>query len=85
MFGRAGYITLLDEKAGVGLIDRYIMGYVVVISLPVILLFLITAIACYLLGRARGRQENLRLPQYNYGPPVTVPPHLGPHTPAPDK
>lgn len=31
------------------------MGYVMVISLPVILLFLIVAIACYLLGRARGR------------------------------
>ncbi|KAI3474645.1 hypothetical protein Pfo_029830 [Paulownia fortunei] len=58
------------------------MGYVVVVSLPVILFFLITAIACYLLGRARGREENVRLPQY-YGPPA--PPPLGPQSHAPDK
>ncbi|EYU34452.1 hypothetical protein ABFS82_10G096600 [Erythranthe guttata] len=64
------------------------MGYVVVVSLPVILFFLITAIGCYLLGRARGRKENLRLPQHYYGPPpVPAPPPqlLGPHTPAPHK
>ncbi|CAK9172807.1 unnamed protein product [Ilex paraguariensis] len=46
-----------------------IMGYVVVISLPVILFFLIVAIACYLIGRARGREEAVRLPRY-YGPPA---------------
>lgn len=42
------------------------MGYVIVI-----LLFLIAAIACYLLGRARGREEAAggRIPQY-YGPPA---------------
>ncbi|PIM99130.1 hypothetical protein CDL12_28379 [Handroanthus impetiginosus] len=56
------------------------MGYVIVISLPVILFFLITAIACYLFGRARGQKENARLPQY-YGPPVPAPPPLG----GPDK
>ncbi|GFP83164.1 hypothetical protein PHJA_000459800 [Phtheirospermum japonicum] len=58
------------------------MGYIVVVSLPVILFFFITAIACYLFGRARGRQENVRLPQY-YGPPA--PPQFGPQAPAPNK
>ncbi|GMP85001.1 hypothetical protein CsSME_00038320 [Camellia sinensis var. sinensis] len=44
------------------------MGYIV-ISLPVILLFLIVAIAAYLFGRARGRTEATGVPQY-YGPPA---------------
>lgn len=53
------------------------MGYVIVISLPVILLFLIAAIGCYLLGRARGREESARIPRY-YGPPA---PPIGASTP----
>ncbi|XAR69111.1 hypothetical protein NMG60_11000582 [Bertholletia excelsa] len=47
------------------------MGYVIVISLPVILLFLIVALACYLFGRSRG-QSQARVPQY-YGPPAPPP------------
>lgn len=49
------------------------MGYLFVISFPAILFLLIVVIACYLLGRARGRQEAATLPQY-YGPPVPAPP-----------
>ncbi|KAL8149892.1 hypothetical protein AgCh_006781 [Apium graveolens] len=60
------------------------MGYVYVISFPAILFILIVAIACYLLGRARGRQEAATLPQY-HGPPVPAPPStiLHSHEPAP--
>ncbi|ESW34747.1 hypothetical protein PHAVU_001G177600 [Phaseolus vulgaris] len=42
------------------------MGFVVVISLPLILFILILALVCYMLGRAKGRRQN---PQ-QYGPPV---------------
>ncbi|GER54308.1 60S ribosomal protein L12 [Striga asiatica] len=56
------------------------MGYIIVISLPVILFFLITAIACYLFGRARGRQQSTGL---SYGPPAAPP--LGPQAPGPYK
>lgn len=48
------------------------MGYVLVISLPVILLVAILALACYLLGRARGRSEASR-PTQIYGPPAPPP------------
>ncbi|KAK1265778.1 hypothetical protein QJS04_geneDACA015318 [Acorus gramineus] len=48
------------------------MRYVMVISLPVILFLVILAIACYLIGRYRGRIESRRVPQY-YGPPVPPP------------
>ncbi|XP_076944617.1 uncharacterized protein LOC143615366 [Bidens hawaiensis] len=44
------------------------MGYIIVISLPLILLFLIAAIGCYLLGKSRGRAE-ATIPQ-QYGPPA---------------
>ncbi|KAJ0657454.1 putative protein GAPT [Helianthus annuus] len=47
------------------------MGYIIVISLPMILLLLIAAIGCYLFGKSRGRTE-ATIPQY-YGPPA--PPH----------
>lgn len=57
------------------------MGYVVIISLPVILAFLIMAIACYLLGRASGRSEAARVPQF-YGPP---PPPVGAQSSPHDK
>ncbi|GMY14760.1 hypothetical protein FCV25MIE_09999 [Fagus crenata] len=43
------------------------MGYIMVISLPVILFILIVALAFYLLGRAGGRSEAAR--QY-HGPPA---------------
>ncbi|GKV05624.1 hypothetical protein SLEP1_g17611 [Rubroshorea leprosula] len=43
------------------------MGFVVVVSLPLILFILIVALAFYLLGRARGRRGSA--PQY-YGPPA---------------
>ncbi|CAA0830463.1 Unknown protein [Striga hermonthica] len=58
------------------------MGYIIVISLPVILFFLITAIACYLFGRARGRQQSTGL---SYGPPAPAPPPFGPQFSGPDK
>ncbi|KDP29131.1 hypothetical protein JCGZ_16520 [Jatropha curcas] len=45
------------------------MGYVIVVSLPLILFILIVALACYLVGRNLGRREAARLPQY-YGPPA---------------
>ncbi|KAG2690144.1 hypothetical protein I3843_09G170200 [Carya illinoinensis] len=44
------------------------MGYIVVISLPVILFILIVALAFYLLGRAQGRSQAARIP--HYGPPA---------------
>ncbi|CAL9758205.1 unnamed protein product [Musa acuminata subsp. burmannicoides] len=43
------------------------MGFVVVISVPLILLVAILALACYLLGRRKGRTEST--PMY-YGPPA---------------
>ncbi|THU74649.1 hypothetical protein C4D60_Mb04t35620 [Musa balbisiana] len=43
------------------------MGLVVVISVPLILLVAILALACYLLGRSKGRTE--ATPMY-YGPPA---------------
>lgn len=49
------------------------MGYVIVVSLPVILFILIVALAFYLLGRERGRNEVKRIQQH-YGPPVPAPP-----------
>lgn len=55
------------------------MGWVIVISLPVILLFLIAAIGCYLLGRASRRDESARIPQY-YGPPAPPAPPIGAST-----
>lgn len=45
------------------------MGFVMVISLPVILFILIVALAFYLLGRADGRREAVLV-----GPPVPAPP-----------
>jgi hypothetical protein len=57
------------------------MGYFVVVSLPVILFIIIVALAFYLLGRARGRSEAGRVPQY-YGPPA---PPFQAHSPATDK
>ncbi|TQE13118.1 hypothetical protein C1H46_001202 [Malus baccata] len=45
------------------------MGFVVVVSAPVILLILVLALAFYLLGRASGRRESPSAPQY-FGPPV---------------
>ncbi|KAM3217544.1 hypothetical protein BC332_23017 [Capsicum chinense] len=59
------------------------MGYVIVISLPVILTILIAALACYLFGRARGRREATMVPPY-YGPPPPAPPP-GVHSPPPQK
>ncbi|KAL4605455.1 hypothetical protein ACB092_09G030100 [Castanea dentata] len=55
------------------------MGYIIVISLPVILLILFIALAFYLLGRARGRSE--AVPQY-YGAPA---PPFQAQSPAHDK
>ncbi|KAK7829790.1 hypothetical protein CFP56_028853 [Quercus suber] len=52
---------------------------IIVISLPVILLILIIALAFYLLGRARGRTESV--PRY-YGPPA---PPFQAQSPAHDK
>ncbi|KAL4371320.1 hypothetical protein AHAS_Ahas06G0154000 [Arachis hypogaea] len=48
------------------------MGFVVVVSLPLILLILIVALACYLMGRAKGRQQACGYPQ-QYGPPAPPP------------
>ncbi|KAJ6922919.1 hypothetical protein NC652_016541 [Populus alba x Populus x berolinensis] len=45
------------------------MGYVMIVSFPVILFILIVALAFYLLGRGRGRSEAARIPQY-HGPPA---------------
>ncbi|PIA37325.1 hypothetical protein AQUCO_03000133v1 [Aquilegia coerulea] len=51
------------------------MGYVVVISLPMILLILILSISCYLCGRARGRTQASTATQM-YGPPPVTPVHV---------
>ncbi|KAK7337074.1 hypothetical protein VNO77_17633 [Canavalia gladiata] len=48
------------------------MGFVVVVSLPLILFILILALACYLLGRAKGRRQSSSYPQ-QYGPPAPPP------------
>ncbi|KAL8480693.1 hypothetical protein ACS0TY_026752 [Phlomoides rotata] len=50
------------------------MGFIVVVSLPVILFFLIVGITCYLIGKWRGRKENARLQTQYYGPPIPAPP-----------
>ncbi|EXC16204.1 hypothetical protein L484_024375 [Morus notabilis] len=57
------------------------MGYIVVLSVPVILFILIVALAFYLLGRARGRSQAESVPQY-YGPPA---PPFQAHPPPQDK
>ncbi|KAH7691146.1 hypothetical protein IHE45_02G097500 [Dioscorea alata] len=49
------------------------MGYVIVISLPLLLLIVILALACFLCGRAKGRYETRRPSQF-YGPPAPPPP-----------
>ncbi|CAL9002311.1 unnamed protein product [Prunus brigantina] len=48
------------------------MGYVVVVSVPVILFIVIIALAFYLIGRATGRREAFSAPQH-VGPPVPPP------------
>lgn len=45
------------------------MVYIVGVSLPLILFILIVALAFYLLGRSRGRNEAATIPQY-FGPPA---------------
>ena len=59
------------------------MGYVIFISLPMILLLFIIGIGCYLCGKHRGRNE-ATIPQYigPRAPPYGVQP---PHTQAPPK
>ncbi|KAI8556284.1 hypothetical protein RHMOL_Rhmol05G0240700 [Rhododendron molle] len=47
-----------------------------VISLPVILLLLIIALACYIFGRAQARSQAARASQY-YGPPAPCAPPQG--------
>nr|GMC46325.1 hypothetical protein LSAT_2X106500 [Ipomoea batatas]GMC48767.1 hypothetical protein LSAT_2X106500 [Ipomoea batatas]GMC50965.1 hypothetical protein LSAT_2X106500 [Ipomoea batatas]GMC56601.1 hypothetical protein LSAT_2X106500 [Ipomoea batatas]GME01750.1 hypothetical protein LSAT_2X106500 [Ipomoea batatas] len=57
------------------------MGYVIVISLPVIILFIVTAVACYLIGRKRSRDIAAgRYPQH-YGPPAPPPAVMSPPPP----
>ncbi|RHN48487.1 hypothetical protein MtrunA17_Chr7g0264301 [Medicago truncatula] len=48
------------------------MGFELVISLPLILFILILALACYLLGKYRGRKQSSSQPQ-QYGPPAPPP------------
>ncbi|BBH05988.1 hypothetical protein Prudu_017531, partial [Prunus dulcis] len=48
------------------------MGYVVVVSVPVILFIVIIALAFYLIGRANGRREAVSAQQH-FGPPVPPP------------
>ncbi|KAF6167833.1 hypothetical protein GIB67_027611, partial [Kingdonia uniflora] len=50
-----------------------VLAYIVYLYLPLILFFAILAIACYLIGRARGRAEG-RTVSHIYGPPVPAPP-----------
>ncbi|KAH7513196.1 hypothetical protein FEM48_Zijuj12G0170700 [Ziziphus jujuba var. spinosa] len=52
----------------VKLTGRIEMGFIVVVSLPLILFILILVLAFYLLGRSQGRRE-ASVPQY-YGPPA---------------
>ncbi|KAI3943553.1 hypothetical protein MKW92_024451 [Papaver armeniacum] len=49
------------------------MGFILVISLPFILLSILLGFGCFLFGRSRGRQELLNSSQV-YGVP-TPPPH----------
>ncbi|PQQ21106.1 hypothetical protein Pyn_21017 [Prunus yedoensis var. nudiflora] len=49
------------------------MGFVVVVSVPVILFIVIIALAFYLIGRATGRREAFSAP-HHFGPPVPPPP-----------
>ncbi|XP_058100304.1 uncharacterized protein LOC131245077 [Magnolia sinica] len=45
------------------------MGFVLVISLPLILFAIVLGFGCYFLGRAKGRQDVRTCPQV-YGEPV---------------
>ncbi|KAK7245122.1 hypothetical protein RIF29_39956 [Crotalaria pallida] len=49
--------------------ERRAMGLVVVVSLPLILFILALALACYMLGRAKGRRQA----QQTYGSPAPPP------------
>ncbi|KQJ83620.1 hypothetical protein BRADI_5g15835v3 [Brachypodium distachyon] len=53
-----------------------------VISIPAVLLVLILALGCYVLGRNRGRAEATSLPQFA---PPAPPPQFAPPAPAPPK
>ncbi|XP_068658733.1 uncharacterized protein [Aristolochia californica] len=48
------------------------MGFVLVISLPLILLVLLIGFGCYFLGRARGRHDIRTAPQA-FGMPLPPP------------
>lgn len=48
------------------------MAMVVVISLPLILFSLMLGVGCYLIGRARGRQD-IRTHAQAFGVPITPP------------
>ncbi|CAN0881208.1 hypothetical protein LINGRAHAP2_LOCUS14104 [Linum grandiflorum] len=48
------------------------MGFVFVISAPMILFILIVGLACYLVGRNRGRSQASSIPQV-YGAPAPPP------------
>ncbi|KAK1290969.1 hypothetical protein QJS10_CPB18g02086 [Acorus calamus] len=61
-----------DSKGGGTGAERFKMSYVVVISVPLILLKTILAIACHLIERYRGRNEAQSVPHY-HGPPVPPP------------
>lgn len=54
------------------------MGLVVVISLPLILFSLMLSVGCYLIGRARGRQD-IRTHAQAFGVPI-APPNANAHS-----
>ncbi|CAN1805403.1 hypothetical protein LINPERHAP1_LOCUS24262 [Linum perenne] len=49
------------------------MGFVFVISAPMILFILIVGLSCYLLGRNRGRSQASSIPPQVYGAPAPPP------------
>lgn len=55
----------------------YRMGYVIVVSVPVILFIMIVAITCYLVGRNQGRRQAAATVS-QYGPPAPPPPFQPP-------
>ncbi|KAK1409786.1 hypothetical protein QVD17_36315 [Tagetes erecta] len=72
-------VLIREDQIRPDLIWFDLMGYIIVISLPMVLLFLIAAIGCYLFGKNRGRRE-ASIPQY-YGPPAPAPPYGVQQTP----
>lgn len=70
---RSNSFSVQGARLGLG-VRTYLrnMGYIIVVSVPAVLIILIIALACCLIGREYGRRRAAWVPQ-NYGP--TAPPY----------